>query len=64
MLQIKERLAALGLTLVWLRERLAARGVRVNAAQLSGYVHGRRRTVTGFEILTACDDILHELERR
>ena len=62
MLRIKERLKALGKTQVWLIFQLRDRGFRVQPPLLSSVISGAYTYPLAKSILTACDEILKEVE--
>lgn len=63
MLNIKERLAKLGKSQVWLLRLLRDKGFEVQPPQLSNIINGNYTYPKATKVLAMCDNILAEVER-
>lgn len=63
MLNIKERLAKLGKSQVWLLKLLRDKGFEVQPPQLSNIINGNYTYPKATKVLAMCDNILTEVER-
>lgn len=62
MYDIKNRLAKLGKTQVWLLRELRNRGVTIQPPQLANFINGIYTYPKSKVVLGICDEILNELE--
>lgn len=59
---IKERLAKLGKSQVWLLRKLREQGTEVQPPQLSNIINGNYTYPKAQRVLAICDDVLTEVE--
>lgn len=59
---IKERLAQLGESQVWLLRKLRERGVDIQPPQLSNIINGNYTYPKAQKVLAICDEVLTEVE--
>lgn len=62
MYYIKERLARLGKSQVWLLRKLREEGLGVQPPQLCNIINGNYTYPKAIQILTMCDSLLTEVE--
>lgn len=60
---IKERLANIGESQVWLLRKLRERGIEVQPPQLSNIINGNYTYPKAQRVLALCNDVLTEVEK-